>query len=340
MELTRRAGTMTRSAKLGALACAFVAAVLSGVSCKSEETVDCSTACAKLQACSMLPSVLGVASPEGVSGEVSAEQNCAERCARTPDASRDPILDCARDNPVENAKWCVSSDCSELAACLLGEFPGVPVTGLASVQVEAWAPTCAEGQAAPKLALDYCAPLTMNKFPGCPWSSRAQAWCNPNSTVQAFVVQGEARRFGITRRCAEGLGRHTIFQRVTPGNLTAGIRVTYPRSDGAGGEGGTPAVPLGPDCREYQADVVVKAGARSTLVAVQVAELAAGALVAARGSPCEVCDDQGDNDGDGLVDCDDPQCLLDCEEPTKEQPTAEGEDAGAAAPFSSGDQDG
>jgi DNA-binding NtrC family response regulator len=37
--------------------------------------------------------------------------------------------------------------------------------------------------------------------------------------------------------------------------------------------------------------------------------------VAEYAAPFEDCEDDADNDGDGLVDCDDPDCLLQCIEP-------------------------
>jgi len=287
----------------------LVAGLMVGGCPSGRATEDrCRLLCGQLASCALLPSALGAPSGEGADEAVTGKENCVERCVATPDEAREPILRCDDDLGTSTPTWCDgTSRCSDLSACLLGTFPGVPVTGVASVRVEAWANTCDDVQEATG-SLRGCAggPLVG----ACPWSAHAKEACTPDVTVRAFVTQGEAKRFGAARQCLEALSRHSVFAGITPGRLTAGIRVTFDggsSSSGAGGEAGAPQVPLGQQCRDFSAEVIVRAGQVSALIPVLVPAFDAGVA-------CEVCDDNGDNDDNGLADCDDPKCLLECEQ--------------------------
>jgi hypothetical protein len=266
---------------------------------------DCETFCHDLQVCGMLPSILGVQSSADDYGEVAATDNCKTRCARTPAETQSRMLDCRQTKRPAERDWCdTPSACADLSACLVGEFPGVPVTGQASVQVEAWSKSCEGSPVTPDAP--YCSE-SVPESP-CTWADGANAECGARDLgVRAFIDQGTGRRFGPSRSCAAGLTEHTAFSNVAPGRLRVGVQLIENTESPPARDGGAAATTVpGPACREFVADAVVAAGSVSLLLGVVVDGIAGG-------SSCEICDDGGDNDGDGLVDCADADCLVECQ---------------------------
>lgn len=281
-----------------------VGLILIPLSCVSGITdqEECEYTCKALEKCGLLPSMLGAES-----ADATARANCIERCERTPESGREEIQACARDSTIKERDWCIRTGaCSEFSACLRGKFPEVPITGLASLQVEAWK-SCA---VSPNVELaKECKETELVR---CPWSTNAVGQCQTRSdyVIRAFVSLAEGRIFGPARDCAAGLSRHTAFDELPPGLLEVGIRVLGSPSqvsldDASGGAAGVSMSVR--DCREFKNFVELPAGTKSALVPVLVD------FDGTDGTTCEVCDDAADNDGDRLIDCDDGDCTLDCE---------------------------
>src|SRR5690606_22277663 len=91
----------------------------------------------------------------------------------------------------------------------------------------AWSTSC-EGRDQARLSnvgVRYCDEYE----PGCAWSDVERSMCEAETSVQAFVMQGQARRFGPALSCNEGLTAHTAFDDLAPGRFTAGFRLVKPR---------------------------------------------------------------------------------------------------------------
>ncbi len=325
-----------------AIAFASLAGCPSGISRRAE----CESVCKALDTCHLLPSVLGTTSTaESDGAPVGLEVNCHQRCERSPDDVRDPMITCAQDNDREPTfdDWCdPRGRCAELSACLRGKFPDVAITGAADLQVEPWTSVdCNESQPLPPGPHEACGAAGVTSVTGCPLSKPSPFSC---LSARAFIDQGAGRQLGPPRACNDGPMRAT-FRNVVPGLWTVGVRVTVPEapsggSAGAGGGAGTggnattdgsagtagSGIVRGPSCREYTRSIEVRAGGATKLIAV-LADPASSSE-----TNCEICDDEADNNADGLVDCQDPQCVLECEKGRAPEPASVQSNAGGSTP--------
>jgi hypothetical protein len=303
-----------------------VLAALAGLAeCNDDATArSCEAACARIQACGLLPSPLG-AGPD-------PQENCSSRCEESDPTLRSAALDCAL--PAEAGRgigdfgrsWCgaptdaaiesLDGLCSQVAVCLSRVNSGGAILGQASLTV------LAAGLA------DGGSPLPTAEDLGCTTTCCTPAqepptdpsWCTlvGARSVQAFVVQQANATLGGSQTCAAALTTPTSFSEVTPGLARPGLYVMGQSMIGApsdAGEAGTDAAIVSPSyCWVFWGNqVVVRAGSGTQAVV----DIAPFQMLLEGGWPrtCErgaACHDGIDNDGDGLTDCADPKCEVEC----------------------------
>jgi hypothetical protein len=310
---------------------ALAAALLALVQCSESATARrCQQACARLNACGLLPSPLG--------GGLDSQDNCQSRCQESDQPSdsnlQSAVLDCVL--PSESGtgigdfgrSWCgapldattEANDglCAQVAACLSRTNPSGSILGQSSLTV------LVAGNA------DGGSPLPTAEGPGCATSccDAAQetptdpSWCLAVGarSIQAFVVQESNATLGATQTCAAALTNPTLFPGLTPGLARPGLYVAGQTVAPAPPDGGDADAEAGVGSSAYcwvfwGEQVVTRAGATTEavvdIVPSQILVDGGWARTCERGAACH---DGIDNDGDGLIDCADPKCEVECSE--------------------------
>ena len=96
-------------------------AIVHGAGCSTSGNPNCAAACAALEGCGFLPSILGAGSDKPSS---DPESDCVARCRFSTDlVDQTQIVQCA------------GEACPQMAACLHSDYPNSPVTGTSRVEL-------------------------------------------------------------------------------------------------------------------------------------------------------------------------------------------------------------
>jgi hypothetical protein len=277
---------------------------------------DCPKVCHALDRCGLLPSALGA-------GTTSPDwkENCASRCETSASETYDKIQGCTTELDADTTTC--SDPCGTLQRCLVNAYPDSGIAGRASLRVvllntkldpEVDAGAGKEYQPPP---LEICSGVLCADDGGClpPTGHeftppRASAWCRLTSASMArtFILQQGATSWAASERCEQLLANGATLEGIPPGRGRAGVELRGVRvlDAGAGNDAIEQAF-----CHVLYGQELGLAAGTSYTAGVPLPENLLGNLF-----PCEegpvACHDHDDNDKNGVLDCDEPQCASEC----------------------------
>jgi hypothetical protein len=261
------------------------AGLLELVACSNDDeerrAESCNEMCGKLGRCRMLPSPLGI-----------DEDNCTDRCKETGGLS-DALIACSEKIEIPNG-WCpADTECGSLVSCLQKAAPDAGLVARGSLRV---VPVENDAGKAGVCTVTSCSPDLK--------TIRAEELCASwKSSVGTLFVADEASWLAETTTCVEALTAPPIFVGIDVRPLRAGLIVRSVSSDADAAVSETA-------CLVFHSEITIgRAGDVCTGMRVSIDLEAKNAIACESGS---LCADGEDNDLNGRVDCNDPECADEC----------------------------
>ncbi len=270
----------------------LIAPALGTFACEgSPEHANCAELCKDLQGCGLLPSPFGIET-----GTSSAEENCVARCNLSGGGQADALRACGNGRRSGNA--CNSAGCRTLTQCLLTESSGSDLFGelvLTGIPLQDELSDMCKGTLCESGTAADC---NSRVFDGM----TAEACCTQESLVRAvpFMVQRGKLTTAPEQTCEDFLLRGTKFSAgVEPGTAQVGVEFQ-------GTDGSTPV------CVMAFSPIVPVTVSRNV---APIGGLQQGGEMTDCESGAVACANGTDDDGDTLIDCEDPSCNCSVDQP-------------------------